>query len=195
MKTSRSYRIYLCFFLWGLLFHHNLFGKSGKPDPLNPFDKDYVTLELAGNFPIARSQELFSPYKKTWFLGYDHYLNRHWNVGISLGFKSYYRDALNKELALLSVSNHSLYVIRLYHPTYLMLGTKFIYMTPNEKSRFPLVKEPDFETEIGVGVAARLAHIQGPFVYSLRIDRWRGTKTNKLHGFEVAVGISYRLKK
>ena len=173
----------------------SVFGDTKKVDPINPFSKNYVSLEVAGNFPISRSQNLFSPHKKTWILGYSHFLNRKWNVSISLGFKSLYRNSENQELALLSLSNHSLYVVRLYHPTYLMVGTKLIYMTPNEKSRFPLVKEPDFETEIGVGAVAQLVHFQGPFLYSLRIDRWRGTKTNRLHGFEVAFGVSYRLKK
>ena len=169
--------------------------KNSSPldDPLNPFGKDYLSLELAGNYPIANSQKYFSPNKRTWLLGYSHFLSRHWNVGLSLGFKSLYRDQINKELALLSVSNQSLYVIRLFHPTYLMLGTKLIYLIPNEEAGFPLAKEADFETEIGAGAVLQLSHMSGPIIYQIRVDRWRGTKTNRLHGFELAMGISYQV--
>ena len=163
-------------------------------DPLNPFHRDYVTLEVASHFPVSHSQEFLSPNKSTWYLGYNHFLSRHWNVGISVGFKSFLRNDTGKELALLSISNQSLYVIRLYHPTYLMLGTKLLYLTPNEKSRLPIIKEPDFETEIGVAGVAQITHLDGALLYSFRVDRWRGTKTNKFHGFELALGISYYLK-
>ena len=169
-------------------------GENNLKDDINPFYKDYVSLEFVKNYPISKAQDQFAPNKKTWLLGYTHFLSREWSVGISAGFKSLLREELGKELALLSFSNHSHYVIRLYHPTYLMIGTKLTYMTPNEQSKLPLIKDPDFETEVGVGVSAQLAHKWGPTLITFRIDRWRGTKTNRLHGFEVAVGLSHRLK-
>lgn len=173
--------------LWLFSFGHGLAAES---DPINPFSKDYISLEYVKNYPTSKGQEQFSPFRKTLFLGYQHFLNQQWNVGITLGFKSFSKSALEGELALLSFSNHSYYVIRIHHPTYLMLGTKLIYMTPNEQSNLPLSKDADFETEVGIGISAQLTQVIGSYLLTLRADRWRGTKTNKLHGFELALGLS-----
>ena len=169
------------------------YSSDRKSDPSNPFHSDYLSLEIAGHYPVAHTQRRLSPYQNSWYLAYNHFLNQSWNVGLSVGFKSFLRKDNGQELAFFSVSNHSLYIIRLYHPTYLMVGSKIQYLTPNEKAGFPINKSPDFETEIAVAATLQLAHTQGPIIYTFRIDRWRGTKTNRFHGFEVAMGVNYYL--
>lgn len=193
MSKIHSFSIVFVLVLLQLVWSNSLFAKQMFNDD-SFFRKDYLTIELVGNYPVSPKKDLFSPNKRTWFLGYGHLLNEDWYVGINIGFKSLLEKESGQELALLTVSNQSMYVIRLFHPAYLMIGTKLIYMAPTKSSSFPLTKQASYETEIGAGMIAQLAYFSGQYVYHIRMDRWRGTKTNKLHGFEVAVGISYGLK-
>lgn len=162
-----------------------------ESDAINPFSKDYITTEYTANYPTGNGNEYFDTGFRKLIFGYTHFLSEKWGVGLSIGFKSFKRKDIDREFALLSLSNESFYITRLYHPVYFLIGTKLLYMTPNQRSKLPPLRDPDYETEIGAGVSAKLCYIDKSWLYWLRVDRWRGTKTNRLHGFEVGLGISY----
>ena len=162
-------------------------------EEISAFAEDYFTAELVGNYPAGNGREYFRTGLRRIMIGYTHFLNDNWGVGLSIGYKSFFRKDIDRELGLLSITNESFYATRLYHPVYLLTGTKLIYMAPNQRSTLPPLREPDYEVEVGVGISAKLAVIDKNWLYWLRLDRWRGTKTNRLHGFETAIGISYSL--
>ena len=149
------------------------------------------------NAPIVHTQQRLNGRYATWSLGYRNNLDADWIMGISLGFKSFeYREgeAQGQELSFMSVNHESLYVLRLYHPAYLLLGTKILYMIPVQRSAFPLQREPRFETEIGAGLTLNIVyHLKPGWMLQARIDRWRGTRTDKFHALESAFGFSYGL--
>lgn len=160
----------------------------------SPFQKSYLLLEATENFPVSQGLKYFSPYRRTLTVSYQHVLGAEWIVGVSANFKSFRRTDLDREFALLSFSNQTQYVIRLHHPAYLLIGTKLMYLQTAQYARLPLVREPDFETEIGAGLTASFAYILArDWVASFRVDRWRGINTNRLHGFEVAFGLARSL--
>ncbi|MFW7382084.1 MAG: hypothetical protein ACOH5I_24980 [Oligoflexus sp.] len=147
------------------------------------------------NFPSNAGLERFRPYQRTLGLTYSRVLNSEWVVGVSGHFKSMRRKDIDREFALLSFSNQAQYIVRLHHPLYLLFGGKWLYMVASQRARFPLVKDPDFETEIGAGLTASFAYILAEdWLLSFRLDRWRGTDTNRLHGFEVGLGLARSLK-
>ena len=162
-------------------------------EEMNAFQEDYLTAEFAANYPAGNGREYFRTGLRRFQIGYTHLLNDQWGVGLSIGYKSLFRKDIDRELGLLSITNESFYITRLYHPVYLLTGTKIIYMAPNQRSKLPPLREPDYEVELGVGFSAKLTILDESWMYWLRLDRWRGTKTNRLHGFETAIGASYAL--
>ncbi len=67
-------------------------------------------------------------------------------------------------------------------------------MLPVQHAYFPIERDPDYQTEIGAGITAVLAlEITEEYLLSARIQRWRGTKTDKFHAFETAIGFNRRL--
>ena len=67
-------------------------------------------------------------------------------------------------------------------------------MIPTQKSRFPVLKDPEFQTEIGISLSMVYLYVlNDKYTFLARLDRWRGTKTNKFHGFEAALGFQYHL--
>lgn len=159
-----------------------------RPD--NPFQRQYLFIESASNFPISQSLDRFRPYQRTLGLSYSHVLSSDWIVGVSGQFKSMRRKDIDREFALLTFSNQAQYIVRIHHPLYLLIGGKWLYMVASQRARFPLVKDPDFETELGAGLTATFAYILAEdWIVSARLDRWRGTTTNRLHGIEAAIGL------
>ena len=76
----------------------------------------------------------------------------------------------------------------------MMFGPKILYLLPTQHSFLPILSDPEFNTEIGAGASMMLALIlNDDLLLSIRVDRWRGTKTDLFHGVEVGVGVNYKL--
>jgi hypothetical protein len=166
---------------------------------VNPFEKTYLTLELARNFPVSFTQNRFDPGRYSPVLGYRHDLDESWLMGIGGQFKVLKRrdhaDTPTDRVALLTVYHETLYAIRLDHPTYLLIGPKLMYLLPANAGRFPVQRADEFQSEIGGALSMTLAHVvDGRYMVTARVDRWRGTRTMRFHGVEVAAGISWALR-
>jgi hypothetical protein len=167
---------------------------------VNPFEKTYLTLELARNFPVSFTQNRFDPGRYSPVLGYRHDLDEHWLMGIGGQFKVLKRrdsevETPTDRIALLTVYHETLYAIRLDHPTYLLLGPKLMYLLPANAGKLPVQRADEYQTEIGAALSMTFAHVvDDKYMVTLRVDRWRGTKTMKFHGVEVAGGISWALR-
>ena len=163
-----------------------------------PFAKSYLNLEATLNFPIGKSRDRFTRGELQPLLGYRHKIDDSWLMGVGGQFKSLTKESVregsNDALAILSFYHESLFIMRLYHPTYLLTGPKILYLIPSQASRLPLVRNSDEEVEVGAGLSSSLIHFMSEkALISLRIDIWRGTKTTHLSGVEAAFGVSWNL--
>lgn len=171
----------------------------------NPFHKAYVGGELARNFPQAKMQQTFSPGTAQPAFSYLHNLDQHWFMGIGLQNKllEHNVEAANTQdsssrhgrwLALWTVSHTTLYIVRLSHPVYLTLGQKILYLFPARSGRLPVEREPGLQVEIGGALTAGIMQILSErSMLTLHVDRWRGTRTQKFSGIEVAAGLALAL--
>ena len=108
--------------------------------------------------------------------------------------KKHFEKGERDEVALWTISHESMYMLRLNHPIYLLTGLKLQYLLPAKAANFPLQKDADYETEIGIALSSALTYVlPSRHFLTLRIDRWRGTKTTRFMGIEGALGFSYAL--
>jgi len=173
---------------------------------LDPFSESYLFMEAARNFPQSFSLSQFKAGGLHPVAAYRYNLMGHWVMGLGIQFKNFERQKINiidnesrsnymgRNFALWTFFHEGLYVIRLDHPTYFLIGPKLLYLLPSKVASFPIVRDDAFSVEIGGGLSGSLIRILGykSFV-SLRVDRWRGTTTNKIHGLEIACGFGYSL--
>lgn len=123
---------------------------------------------------------------------YYHLLNKTWAVGVSTGFKAFKFKENNESFALFNISNYAYYMIRLSHPLYFWAGGRWLYLMPLKKPQFPFRRNDDFQNEIGIAASIILTYFTSTdLAFTFRMDRWRGTGTDNLHGIEVATGIAW----
>lgn len=165
-----------------------------------PFDKSYVTLEFTRNIPLGKSQERYASGGTQPLLGYRHKVNEAWLMGFGGQFKSFHKKSARgngeslQPLGLLSLYHESLFIFRAYHPNYVLWGPKILYLIPSEGAKFPIVRDNQEEVEIGGGLSMTFVHLLTNKAFlSLRVDAWRGSKTTRLEGLEIACGASWYL--
>ena len=160
-----------------------------KDDRLRPFRAAYVSLVSARNAPASFSEERFDQGLTTPALFYRHFLDDRWMMTVGGGFKSLYYESRQSMLPILSITHEAGWVLRLYHPTYLVVGPKMLYMVPASKVGLPLQRDEELGAEFGVGVGLSILHaVSRTWIVHAGIDRWRGTVTNIFHGIEVTAG-------
>lgn len=167
---------------------------------LDPFANDYIFLEIGRNDPQAFTMGQFKAGGYHPMVGYRFNLAGEWLMGVGGQFKNFQRRELpgvtidNRNLALWTLYHEGLYVVRLDHPTYFLIGPKFLYLLPAKAASLPLVKDDSYNVEIGGALSASLVRIlENRSFLSLRVDRWRGTKTMKLQGLEFSLGYGWPL--
>lgn len=157
--------------------------------------KNYITYEFAKNTPLIQTEDELTGGHVTYIIGYRHNMNEQWMMGLSFGYKSFFSKEKNKEEhAFATLSHEALYIIPLYYPLNFLIGPKFLYLLPVKQSKFPLTKNSEADTELGVAISCSITYeFTRRIVLSARVDRWRGTTTNRFHGTEVAFGLNYKL--
>ena len=127
-------------------------------------------------------------------VGLRYRLSENWFTGISSNFKFFQDNSFEGHVPIFSLSQEFDYLIPIYRPLYLLLGYRTIYLLPTRIANFPLQRNPDHELEIGFGATLGLWAQTGKKIgLGCEINRWRGTKTNKFHGFEVSLYLSHTL--
>lgn len=160
----------------------------------NPLKSSYFVFDLTKNDPTIHTQEQLEGRHATYYFGYRNQVASSWMMGLGFNYKSFSYREDKTELSFLSIQHEAYYLIRLYHPTFLMIGPNLLFLLPTQRSHLPVLKEPDFESEIGAGFSLTLATlIQDKYLFSIRIGRWRGTRTNKFHALETAAGVSVKI--
>ena len=169
--------------------------EPNAPALINPFSSNYLYFAAVKNTPLQQTAETLQGGYLTYLIGYRHNINGDWIMGLNVSFKSLKRKDRDDQLSYLTLTHEALYVIRLSHPFYLFVGGKFMYLYPTHKNTLPLTPNTDFDLEIGTAAALAIArHIDPRTMVSIEVNRWRGTKTNHIHGTEVAIGINRALK-
>jgi hypothetical protein len=173
-------------------------GVEQPDDEPNPFAKTYLRYELTRNYPVSFSERALAPGDPQPAVAYMHDLDRHWLMGLGGGYRLMaQRDlptgpAPNRWLALFTIFHETDYVIRLAHPIYLLVGPQLLYILPADSGRLPLQRDKVYTMEIGGGLSAQLARVfEGGSMLTLKVDRWRGTSSQRLFGIEVAIGFGY----
>ncbi len=165
---------------------------------LNAFKKNYLEIVYGKNFPMSYGQTFFKPALPHFSLGFQYVLDSKWILGIGAEFKRFeltedYQKSTN-ETALLTLSLETLRMIRIHHPLYLVLGYKLLTLNPSKKATLPIQKEDQFEVEVGISLGGGIAVLLKDQSYIMfKIDRWRGTKTQRLQGLDVNLSYSYPL--
>lgn len=181
------------FLLYVIGMIYSLIGTSksyARDHDINYFENNYLTFELGKNTPVAGTQDRYESRYTTLIFGYRHCLMQEWMMGLSANLKSLKETTSNNDLTFLTLSHEAVKIFRVYHPDYILVGPKFMYLFPMDKPHLPLVKHPDIATEVGFAMSVSYVHqIDSNAFFQARVDRWRGTKTNKFHGIEVALGL------
>lgn len=158
----------------------------------NPFRKTYLSLEFGRNFPLSFSQNHYKTGPIHPILGYRYVLDEYWLMGVGAQTRIFERRDMtdSRELALWSIYHEASLVLRLDYPVYFLIGPKLIYMVPGKSGKIPLQRDELLGVEFGASLAGTLAWVAGDRLWTVRLERWRGTTTQKLHGLEIAGGIS-----
>jgi len=73
---------------------------------------------------------------------------------------------------------------------YLAVGIRTSFMVPALNDTIPPKRYSGYDAEIGVAASMQLiGRITNQSTWNMRFERWRGTKTSRLHAYEVAAGI------
>ena len=191
--------MFLCF--WALVaISSYVYAAPGANDDsaasqINPFSPNYLYFGAVKNTPLVQTAQTRQGGYLTYLFGYRHNLEGDWIMGLNISFKSFKRCADGEEISYFTFTHEVLHIIRLYHPFYLLAGLKFLYLYPTLTDSFPLSRNADLDSEVGAAAALALArHIDPKTLVTIEVNRWRGTKTNHLHGTEVAFGINRSLK-
>ena len=169
--------------------------REAKSQSLALFEKQYVSVDARKNFPLANGQNYLRAGAYSLGVSYLHVLSEDWIVGVSLAYKDFRARKDDESIAFIEVSNQAQYIIRLHYPIYLLLGSKWLYLSATKGLALPPEKTEEFNSEIGVALSANLIwRLSSEWLLNARVDRWRGTASNRLHGLELGFGVAHRLK-
>jgi len=163
---------------------------------LNPFASSYIHMEYSQNFPVAYSEVFFEPGPRSPLIGYRFVRDSEWFMGVGVQFRMYKsrQDRENTTFPIFTFSQEAIRLFRVHHPVYMGAGYKLLYLGPAEKATFPIARDDEFESEIGVSINGNLIVVlKNKSFFSLFVDRWRGTKTQRLQGINTGIGFSYPL--
>lgn len=154
-----------------------------------------LVFEMVKNSPTIHTKSSLVSRHVTYYWGYRNLVSAQWVMGLGFNHKSFTDLKEDQELSFFTLQHESFRIIRVHHPLYLLIGPRIIYLMPTKKSQFiPLSRNSEIRTEIGFGMTIMLeTRIDNNYKIVARIDRWRGTKTDKFHGYEVGLGISRSL--
>jgi hypothetical protein len=156
------------------------------------YPKDYIFALYSHNEPVGPSQSELRTHQNSPGFAYMHRLGHPWVVNVGYRSQAFINQAQNRPVSLITVFNSTQRMFRLYHPLYALVGTEILYLIPVQKANPPITKDADFSTEIGIGAAGSLWYLMSQnSVLALDVQRWRGTKTDRLHGVSLTLGLGW----
>ncbi|MBP9706253.1 MAG: hypothetical protein KBD78_01315 [Oligoflexales bacterium] len=155
------------------------------------FKDTYFAVTASKTMPLASGSSELSTSKSHWHLGYRYIFHPKWLLGVGGGFKLMKQKGIDRELPIFNLYQEINYMTRLFYPHFIYLGTKLLYLLPVQKAMIPMKKSLDYKQEVGVSIGLGYLYKLGEnSFFDLRIDRWRGTATMKLHAAEVSLSYN-----
>ena len=118
-----------------------------------------------------------------------------WMVSASIGYKNLTESRTNERIYLFTYVQESLYIVRVTHPVYLLLGPELMYIAPSFGVRIPPKNNPSYKKQFAVGAAAKFAIMSasGSHFFTLGIDHWRGVQNREFYATSFLFGLYYSL--
>lgn len=152
-----------------------------------------LLLGYGGNYPVADSADHFAPSIRHPIIGIRH-VSEDWILGISAQFKMLKDKTDDSRLALWTLEEELNYRIRLYHPLYLLVGAKTMYLYPVRAAKYPFRRRTDISPEVGVAATASFLYFFGKQTgVGVFADLWRGTASKRYEGVELGVHLMFPL--
>lgn len=170
-----------------IVFYIFCYAKIAYPYEGEAWSKNSFLIGYGGNYPILQSRDRFEYSLFHPKIGIQH-MTEEWILGLSTQFKILEDSKEDESVVLWNMQQDFYRKWRLYHPFYLLIGGKFLYLMPVEKAILPFRKSDKFKTELGVGISIAFL-----FLYSREtgggfyIDAWRGTATRKFQSLEIGL--------
>ncbi len=176
------------------LSQNSLFAQEHSKTPEiipEAYPKNYFLLQANSNLPQGKSRERFSGGDKGFGVSYSYALAKRLIVGVNFKDRVFIKKN-GTHMTLMTFGNHTQGVFRIYHPLYLLVGTEWNYMIPTLSMQLPVIKDPDYTTEVGVGGSAALWYYLSPkWLAEGKVMRWKGTKTSRLEGWDFTVSVGF----
>lgn len=175
------------------------------------FDREYYGIYYNRNFPADKTREALMPQGGAYELDYRYFLSDSWSLSVFFLAKHFAEDVLIKTPETLNSLNQNEsyerlsvfflclgqevdYVTRIYHPFYAMAGARGFYMFPTKNLGIPIERSDDYSAELGVGAVFSLFYfLEKNWALRAYLERWRGTSTSKIHGFEIGAGTMFSI--
>ena len=155
----------------------------------------FVLLGYQRNFPSSCARYSLSPGIPHPSLGFRYYLSDSWLMGFSGCYQFLVENEYREEIAIVTLAQESMFIYRIDYRLFLICGGKSLYLNPVTKGMLPLQRHPRYSAEIGVAASAGLLiQMKGDYSLELSIQRWRGTKTMKLHATQVQIAFGLKIR-
>ena len=189
---KHKYFLLFIFFISLFTFAWKSFARSMLLSPLQ--ETTALSIGFARNAPMNDSVKNLEHEQWHPTLGVRFQDQSSWTLGFQGQFIFFYDKEKQEKLALFTVSQESIYKIRLYYPYFAILGFKLKYFIPCEKGIFPLKKRVDIRNQFGTGLLLGFnKEINKKFSAQLNLERWRSVNSSSFHGLEFSTGINYKI--
>lgn len=218
MSDAPNYRVVLTNFFWGksflwVFFYVTVYSSSVfaqmQPSEQLPsaitskksnqetsvvFKDTFFAISATKTMPLFSGSSELSTTKSHWHLGYRYIFHPQWLLGVGGGFKLMKQKYIERELPIFNLYQEINYMTRLFYPHFIYFGTKLLYLLPVQKAMVPMKKSLDYKQEVGVSIGVGYLYKLGESsFFDIRIDRWRGTATMKLHAAEVNLSYNFAI--
>ena len=158
------------------------------------FSKYYLVVSYQRNYPIAFARNRFKPGIPHPCITFRYFMSDQWFAGFSGQYKFLVDNETGSEVAIATLTQEGAFLHRIHHPLYLSFGHRLHYLNPVTKGMIPMRKYPELEIEVGVGASIGLLYrLSATRTLELSLNRWRGTKTMKLHAIEANLAVGFQL--
>ncbi|MFK7872065.1 MAG: hypothetical protein AB8C84_02690 [Oligoflexales bacterium] len=200
-RSSLSLSTCLCLVVYSLCMAQKAPSEITELNKLSVFEEQYLLFGMNRNFPVKDSLNTLGPSQAHPFIGFGHTLHQEWFLNVQAGFRfldkksSFQITGQNQDprIAIWSVSQESLGIIRISHPLYLLTGPSLLYLLPTRKGMLPIQRDPDFPLEVGAGWSAWFVWTKPSYFSAVKFERWRGTYSHRLHAFQISCLLGFSI--
>lgn len=176
------------------LWHSDIARAEALPELPEKSHNAFLPIYLGGGVsrvnPTSNSERNFSSGVVGSNVYYRFFMRDTWVVGISGGFKTLIKKS-QEEISFFGLAQDSSRLFRIYHPAWLGVGFRTMYLAGAERANLPYERDPRNPPQIGVGLNLSFYYLaaRNILIHS-EVARWRGTAKNDLHVIEVGLGVS-----